>query len=120
MSFVQDNLTALREDIDTFFKDLQEFAESAEVSLETVLTIITRIQGKANTLHQEMKIWMKQLETALGQTYQPPSPPPTQRTLSTSLMQGVAPGIDGDTALGIASVGECETVITANYLFGLI
>ncbi len=63
---------------------------------------------------------MKQLETALGQTYQPWLPPPTQRTSSTSLMQGVAPSIDGDTALGIASVGGCETVITANYPFGLI
>ncbi len=63
---------------------------------------------------------MKQLETALGQTYQPPLPPPIQRTLSTSLMQGVAPGINGDTALGIASVGGCETIITANYPFGLI
>ena len=37
-----------------------------------------------------------------------------------SLMQGAAPGINGDTALGIASVEGCETVITANYLFGLI
>jgi hypothetical protein len=87
-SFVQDNLTALREDIDTFSKELQEFASFVKVSLETVLTIIARIQDKANTQHQEMKIWMKQLETALGQTYQPPSPPPTQRTTSTSLMQG--------------------------------
>ncbi len=29
-------------------------------------------------------------------------------------------GIDGDTPLGVASVGGCETVITGNYLFGLI
>jgi hypothetical protein len=119
-SFVQDDLTTLQEDIDTFSKDLQEFAESAKVSLETVLTIIPRIRDKANTWHQEMKIWMKQLETALGQTYQSPSPPPTQRTSSTSLMQGVAPGINGDTALGIVSVGGCEMVITPTYLFQLI
>jgi hypothetical protein len=118
-SFVQDDLTTLREDIDTFSKQLQEFASFAKVSSETVLTIIARIQDKANTHHQEIKIWMKQLETALGQTYQPPSPPPTQRTLSTSLMQGGAPEFDDDTALEIAFVG-CETVITANYLFGLI
>ena len=59
-SFVQDDLTALQEDIDTFSKELQEFASFAKVSLETVLTIIARIRDKANTWHQEMKIWMKQ------------------------------------------------------------
>jgi hypothetical protein len=35
-------------------------------------------------------------------------------------LQGGASGIDGDTPLGVASVGGCETVITGNYLFGLI
>ena len=70
-SFVQDDLTTLQEDIDTFSKDLQEFAESAKakVNLETVLTIITRIQDKANTRRQEIKFLMKQFKTALSQTY---------------------------------------------------
>jgi hypothetical protein len=35
-------------------------------------------------------------------------------------LQGGASGIDGDTPQGIVSVGGCETVITSNYLFGLI
>jgi hypothetical protein len=37
-----------------------------------------------------------------------------------SLLQGGASGIDGNTLLGVASVGGCETVIMGNYLFSLI
>jgi hypothetical protein len=118
--FVQDDLSDLRGDIDSFSKDLQEFAESAKVSSEMVLGIIGRIREKGKSQHQEIKSQMKQLETVLGEIHRPPLPPPTQRTSSTSLLQGGASGIDGNTPLGVASVGVCETVITGNYLFGLI
>ncbi len=50
-SFVQDDLTALQEDIDRFSEELQDFAGLAKVSLEMVLTIISRIRDKANTRH---------------------------------------------------------------------
>jgi hypothetical protein len=85
-----------------------------------VLGIIGRICEKENSWHQEIKSQMKQLETVLGEIHHPPLPPPTERTSSTSLLQGGASGIDGNTPLGVASVGGCETVIMGNYLFGLI
>jgi hypothetical protein len=44
--FVQDDLSDLQGDINSFSKDLQEFAESAEVSSETVLGIIGRIRKR--------------------------------------------------------------------------
>ncbi len=119
-SFVQDDITALREDIDRFSEELQAFAGLAKVSSEMVLTIISRIHDKANTRHQEIKICIKLLETALGKAYRPLSPPTTQRTTSTALLQGSTSGINGDMPLGIASIGGGERGLTANCLFGLI
>ncbi len=118
--FVQDDFLGLQGDIDSFSKDLREFAESAKVSSETVLGIIGRIRTKGNSRHQEIKSRMKQLETVLGEIHRPPLPPPTQRTSAMSLLQGGASGIDSDIPLGVASVRGCETVIKGNYLFGLI
>ena len=117
---VQGDLSYLQSEMNSFSRDIRGFAASAKVSSETVLGIISRIRDKTNSQHQVMKSRMQQLETALEDACRPPLPPPTQRTSSTTMMCGSAPGIDGDTPLGVASVGECETVTTGNYLFGLI
>ncbi len=115
---VQDDLPDLREDINKFSTELNKFAGAAKVSSETVLTIIARIRDKAKSRHVEVKNRMSQLEGALRETYRPPSPP---MALRTSLLCGDnILGIDGDTPLGVASVGGSKMVIMANYLFGLI
>ena len=106
--------------MDSFSRDIPGFAESDKLSSETVLGIISRIRDQANSRHQVMKSRMKQLEMALGDAHRPPLPTPTQRTSSTSMMHGDAASIDDDKPLGVVSVGGCETVITGNFLFGLI
>ena len=60
------------------------------------------------------------LEAVLEDAHHPPSPPPMQRTSPVNMMYGGAGVLDGDTPLGVASVRGCETVLTSNYLFGLI
>jgi hypothetical protein len=119
-SLVTGDLADLRIEMDSFAKDIRVFAESAKISSETVLSIISRIRDKANLRHQAMRSRLKMLEAVLEDARRPPSPPPTQRTSSSSMMYGGTGVIDGDTPLGVASVGGSETVLTGNYLFGLI
>ena len=101
----QGNLSDLQSEMDSFSREIRGFAASAKVSSETVLSFISRIRDKANSRHQEIKSRMQQLETALVDAHRPPLPPPMQRTSSTTMMNGCAPGIDGDTPLEVASVG---------------
>ena len=42
------------------------------------------------------------------------------RTSPENMMCGGAGVLEGDTPLGVASVGGSETALTSNYLFGLI
>jgi hypothetical protein len=62
---VQGNFSDLQSEMDSFSRDIRGFAESAKLSSETVLGIISRIRDKASSWHQVMKSRMKQPETAL-------------------------------------------------------
>ncbi len=70
--FVQDDLLDLQGDIDSFSKDLREFAESAEVSSEMVLGIIGRIRKKGELTAPRNQV----LKEAVGNSFgrDPPSP----------------------------------------------
>jgi hypothetical protein len=50
----------------------------------------------------------------------PPLPPTTPRPLSTLQMFASIQGIDGNTLLGVATVGGNKVVISANYLFNMV
>ena len=106
--------------MDSFSKDIRVFAEPAKLSSETVLGIISRIRDKVNSRHQAMRSRLKMLEVVLEEARRPPSPPSTQRISPANMMYGGAGVLEGDTPLGVASVGGSETVLTSNYLFGLI
>ena len=57
----------------------------------------------------------------MARPYARPSLPPTPpRPTNTHQAFEGAPGIDGNTPLGVAVVGGSEVVISANYLFGMI
>ncbi len=61
------------------------------------------------------------LELAVEAARHPPLPPLTQRSSSpANMVYGGTGVLNGDTPLGVTSVGGCETVLTSNYLFGLI
>ena len=112
---IQGDLSDLRSEMNSFSNDIQGFAASAKMSSETVLSIISRIREKTNSRHQAMRSRLKILEEAVEEARRPPSPPLTQR----SSLPGTGV-LNADTPLGVASVGGCETVLTSNYLFGLI
>jgi hypothetical protein len=107
--------------MDSFSDDIRDFADSAKMSSETVLSIISRIREKSNSLHQAMRSRLKMLELAVEAARHPPLPPLTQRSSSpANMVYGGTGVLNGDTPLGVTSVGGCETVLTSNYLFGLI
>ena len=107
--------------MNSFFDDIQGFAASAKMSSETVLSIISRIREKTNSRHQAMRSRLKILEEAVEEARRPPSPPLMQRSSSpANMMYGGTGVLNGDTPLGVASVGGCEMVLTSNYLFRLI
>ena len=117
---VTGDLSDLQIEMDSFSKDIRVFAEPAKLSSETVLGIISRIRDKVNSRHQAMRSRLKMLEVVLEEARRPPSPPSTQRISPANMMYGGAGVLEGDTPLGVASVGGSETVLTSNYLFGLI
>jgi hypothetical protein len=92
--------------MNSFFDDIQGFAASAKMSSETVLSIISRIREKTNSRHQAMRSRLKILEEAVEEARRPPSPPLMQRSSSpANMMYGETGVLNGDTPLGVASVG---------------
>ena len=68
-----------------------------------------------------MKERVTRLEYGITQAPRPtPLLLPPQDATDTAHVLAVSSGIDGDKPLGIAQVGGKETVITANYFFGMI
>jgi hypothetical protein len=63
-------------------------------------------------------IWVESAMTNLH--HHPPSPPPTPRAPNTLQTFACIQGIDGNTPLGVATVGGSEVGISANYLLGMI
>ena len=103
---VQGNLSDLRIEMDSFSDDIRGFADSAKMSSEMVLSIISRIRKKANSRHQALRSRLKMLEATVEEARRPPSPPLTQRSSSpTNMMYGGTGVLTGDTPLGVASVG---------------
>ena len=62
---VTGDLADLQIEMDSFAQDIRVFAESAKVSSETVLSIISRIRDKANSRHQAMRSRLKMLEAVV-------------------------------------------------------
>jgi hypothetical protein len=117
----QGDLSDLRSEMNSFSDDIRGFAASAKMSSETVLSIVSRIREKSNSRHQAMRNRLKILEEAVEEARRPPSPPLPRRSSSpANMVYGGTGVLDGDTPLGVASVGGCDTVLTSNYLFGLI
>jgi hypothetical protein len=114
------DLEDLREDMNTFSSDLKTYSDAAEVSSATILEIIARIRERFNTRHAEVKDRVTRLEQDIAQVQRPSTPPGVQVSATASPVLTTVMGIDGDRPLGIAQVGGTDTVITANYLFGMI
>jgi len=91
------------------------------VATESILQIIFCIRERFNARHTKMKERVTRLEYGITQAPRPtpPSLPPQDAT-DTAQVLAASSGIDGDKLLSIAQVGGTETVITANYLFGMI
>jgi len=115
------DLEDLREDMNEFSANLKHYSDAAEVSSTTILQIIARIREHANVRHIEIKERVTRLEHGIAQIQRPSTPPlPSHATATTSQVLAASSDIDGERPLGIAQIGGTETVITANYLFGLI
>ena len=71
---VTGDLADLRIEMDSFTQDIRVFAESAKVSSETVISIISRIRDKANLRHQAMRSRLKMLEAVLEDARRPRRP----------------------------------------------
>lgn len=115
------DLEELREGMDDFSADLKKYSDAAEVSSATILQIIARIRERANVRHVEIKERVTRLEHGIAQIQRPNTPPQTSSVGATAVqVLANSSAIDGDKPLGVAQIGGNDTVITANYLFGLI
>jgi len=104
---VQGDLSDLRIKMDSFSNDIRVFADSAKMSSETVLSIISRIREKSNSRHQAMRSRLKLLEAAVDAARRPPSPPLTQRSFApANMMYGGTGVLNGDTPLGSHRLGD--------------
>jgi hypothetical protein len=86
-----------------------------------ILKVVSKMRDMANSRNAEVRSRVAKLEAAMARPHVRPSSPPTPPRL-TNMYQAFegAPGIDGNTPLGVATVGGSKVVISANYLFGMI
>jgi hypothetical protein len=116
-----DDIQALREGMNAFHQQLNDYASAAQVESSSILRVISKMRDMANSRNAELKNRFVRLEAAMARPYARPGSPPTPpRPTNTHQAFEGAPGIDGNTPLGVAVVGGSEVVISANYLFGMI
>jgi hypothetical protein len=115
------DIQELREGMNGFHQELQDYATAAQVESRMILKVVSKMRDMANSRNAEVKSRVAKLEAAMAQPHIRPSSPPTPPRLTNTYQafEG-APGIDGNTPLGVATVGGSEVVISANYLFGMI
>jgi hypothetical protein len=118
---VAEDVETLQDKMNKFYQELQDYAAAANVSNGTILQVVAKMQEMLNSRHAEVRARVSQLEAAMTNfNPRPPSPPPVPRVPSTLQMFAGIQGIDGNTPLGVATVGGSKVVILANYLFGMI
>jgi hypothetical protein len=117
-----DDVRAISEDLNRFQHELQEYAATANVGNQAILKVITKMREMANSRHADIRNRISSIEAILSNTPScPPSPPTRPQVPYLALhTNALAPGPDGNTPLGVATVGGNEVVITANYLFNKI
>ena len=101
--------------MDELGDDLRDYAAAADITKESLLSVISRVSELAKRGTNKAIERIKQVETLLnaGPLARPPSPPPM--TLRTS-----DPPVDADTPLGTVSIGGNATTLTATMLFTMV
>ena len=109
------DLSSLRTQMDELGDDLRDYAAAADITKESLLSVISRVSELAKRGTNKAIERIKQVETLLnaGPLARPPSPPPM--TLRTS-----DPPVDADTPLGTVSIGGNATTLTATMLFMMV
>jgi hypothetical protein len=115
------DIQELREGMNGFHQELQDYATAAQVESRMILKVVSKMRDMANLWNAAVKSRVAKLEAAMARPHVRPSslPTPPRLTNTYQAFKG-APGIDGNTPLGVATVGGNEVVISANYLFGMI
>ena len=106
-------LEDLKEEMDNFAINLNTFSSEAKVASESILKMITLIRKRAQTREDNMRARKIQIESVIGGSPCPSSPPALQHQLFNLPSTG-------DTPLGTAIVGGTKTILTANMLFSLV
>jgi hypothetical protein len=105
----------LQEDMNQFHQELEQYASTAEVSNGNILKVLAKMREMSNSPNSEVRARMSCLESAMANFHPgPPSPPTTPRPPSTSQTFAGIQGIDGNTLLGVATVGGSKALISAN------
>ncbi len=79
-----EDIEVLRNNMNRFYQELQDYATTAEVLNKNILKILTKMQEMSNSRNSEVRSRMISLESAMTNLHQsPPSPPPAPRAPNT-------------------------------------
>jgi hypothetical protein len=102
-------------------QELEQYASTAEVSNGNILKVLSKMREMSNSQNSEVRAKMSRLESAMANFLPgPPSLLTTPRPPNTLQTYAGIQGIDGNTPLGVATVGGSKVVISANYLFNMV
>jgi hypothetical protein len=115
------DIQELRDGMNGFYQKLNDYSTAAQLESKTILKVVAKMRDMANSRNAGLKSRFSRLEAAMARpNAQPSSPPTPPRPTNTYQAFKGAPGIDGNTPLGVATVGGSEVIISANYLFGMV
>ncbi len=118
---MDEDIEALRDEMNKFHQELEKYTTMAEMPNGNILKVLTKMGEMSNSKNSEVRARMTCLENAMVNFHhRPPSPPPAPRTPSTLQTFAGIQGIDGNTPLGVATVGGNKVVISDNYLFSMV
>jgi hypothetical protein len=107
--------------MNSFYQKLNDYSAAAQLESKKILKVVAKMRDMANSRNAGLKSRFLRLEAAMARPNARPSSPPTPpRPTNTNQAFEGAPGIDGNTPLGVAMVGGSEVIISANYLFGMV
>jgi len=108
------DLSSLHTQMDELGNDLRDYVAAADVTKESLLSVISRVSELTKRGTNKAIERIKQVETLLnaGPLTRPPSAPMTLRTSN--------PPVDADTPLGTVSIGGNATTLTATMLFTMV